>query len=67
MSGADGDPWRRRRDLVRSSILAHLDNDEPGLVDLLAALCSGAAAHLELRGAAVNLMSSKGSEGVVAA
>ena len=67
MSGADGDPWRRRRDLVRSSILAHLDSDEPGLVDLLAALCSGAAAHLELRGAAVNLMSSKGSEGVVAA
>ncbi len=41
MSGADGDPCRRRRDLVRSSILAHLDSDEPGLVDLLAALCGG--------------------------
>ena len=60
--------WLRRRALVRESIERQHDAGTPdGLVARLEHLCRGAAEHLGLTGAAVNLMSPTGSGGVVAA
>jgi hypothetical protein len=57
-----------RRALVRESIERQDDDGAShGLVGRLERLCRGAAEHLGLTGAAVNLMSPTGSDGVVAA
>jgi len=58
----------RRRALVWDSIERQDDDGAPdGLVGRLERLCRGAAEHVGLTGAAVNLMSPTGSDGVVAA
>lgn len=67
MHEMDDDFSLRRRALVRASMAAHDGVPDPTLVDLLVSLCQGAVATLDLRGAAINLMSHNGSEGVVAA
>jgi hypothetical protein len=59
--------WLRRRALVRESIERQDDGAPDGLVRRLERLCRAAAEDLGLSGAAVNLMSPTGSDGVVAA
>ena len=59
--------WLRRRALVRESIERQDDGAPDGLVQRLERLCRAAAEDLGLSGAAVNLMSPTGSDGVVAA
>ena len=68
MSTGNGATWPGRRALLRVSMeRRHHDEAADGLVEALERLCRRVADHLGMAGAAVNLMSTSGSEGVVAA
>lgn len=68
MGTANTATWLRRRAVVRASIeRQHDEGPADGIVERLERLCRGAADQLGLSGAAVNLMSATGSDGVVAA
>jgi hypothetical protein len=64
----EGDAWRDPRDLVRALIAAEPPaagtSDPDGVVPLLERLCNSLARGLSMTGAAVNLMSAAGADGV---
>lgn len=69
MSTGNGATGPERRALVRGSLERQQDDEAAaeGLVEALERLCRRVADDLGMAGAAVNLMSTSGSEGVVAA